>query len=105
MRIFKRTPGCPLTPWIVGGLALGVILLSQTARASDDLTDKAQAAGDALSKSVEKGIHKTGDYLKSDSFHQKMHQITTRAGEAITNAGNWVGRELDKIKDSGSAKK
>lgn len=105
MRIFKRTPGFFVTPWILGGLALGVILLSQTARASDDLTDKAQAAGDAISKSVEKGIHKTGDYLKSDSFHQKMHQITTRAGEAITNAGNWVGRELDKIKDSGSAKK
>lgn len=101
----KRTPKSPFTPGILWGLALGITLLSQTARASEDLTDKARAAGGSISESVEKGIHKTGDYLKSDAFHQQMHRITTRAAEAITNAGNWVGRKLDKIKESGSPKK
>ena len=105
MRRLKTTPGFPVTPWIVWGLVLGVLLLSQTARASDDLTDKAQKAGAAVSQSVEKELRKTGNYLKSESFHQTMHRITTRAAEAITNAGNWVGRKLDRVKESGSMKK
>ncbi|MCL5284865.1 MAG: hypothetical protein M1313_03790 [Nitrospirae bacterium] len=92
---------CLLVAWLLG---LDTLSSPPASQASEDFSEKAQEAGKNLSKSVEKGLHKTGEYLKSDDFHQKVQRVTAGAAEAIRKSGDWVGKKLDSLGKTGSSK-
>lgn len=90
---------------VAGTLALGLLVLSPGTGIAEDLEKKAQNAGEDLSRSIQNGISRSEDYLKSDDFHRTVQRISRGAAEAVQKSGNWVGRKLDAIGATGSTKK
>ena len=81
-------------------LFLGCMLLPgipREASGAEDLSQKVADDGKSIEKSVDHAAKKTGAYLKSDSFHQKVKRVVDGATEAIRNAENWVGSKIDSM--------
>lgn len=64
--------------------------ISGKARAEDNLSKQA----DDIGKSVGKAVHRTGEYLKSDSFRQDVGRVARGASKALQNGEKWVGAKL-----------
>ena len=90
---------------IAGTLALGFLAMSPGAGVAEDLEKEVQTAGKDLSQSIQNGIRHTGDYLKSEDFHQTVQRMTRGAADALKKSGNWAGQKLDSIGATGSPKK
>jgi hypothetical protein len=81
-------------------LAFSAILFGSdnAARASDSVSKEIDKAG----ASVKNAVRETGDYLKSDKFHEDMKRFTDGLSKAIKKGGDWLGQKLDGRSKSGS---
>lgn len=88
-------------------LLLGVLLVGGLPRgvsAAEDLPQKVKDAGNSVEQSVDQAARKTGAYLQSDAFHQKVKRVVDEAAMAIKNAGNWLGGKIDEMSKKDSPK-
>ncbi len=69
--------------------------------ADETIGDQARKAEQSVKKSVDEASKKTGAYLTSDDFHQKLKHITDAISKAIENGGNWIGKEIDQASTGG----
>ncbi|MHB8369332.1 MAG: hypothetical protein ACYDBP_06505 [Leptospirales bacterium] len=71
--------------------------MHREASGAEDLSQKVSDAGKSVEKSLDHAAKKTGDYLKSDDFHQKVKRAVDGTAKAVQNAGNWVGGKIDSM--------
>lgn len=85
---------------VVSVLGLSAALLGsfKAARAQDSVSKEIDKAG----ASVKNAVRETGDYLKSDKFHEDMKRFTDGLSKAIKKGGDWLGKKLDGQSKSGS---
>jgi hypothetical protein len=88
----------------MAGLTLGLLAVmvlsgpARTAQADGDLSKKA----DSIGKSLKDTAERTGDYLKSDSFHKTVGRVVDGAAKAFRNGEKWVGQKIEGISGSQS---
>ena len=79
--------------------------VSREAFGADDLSQKVKDVGKSVEHSLDHAAKKTGTYLKSDDFHQKVKRAVDGTARAIQNAGNWVGGKIDSMSKKEEAPK
>ncbi|WP_077397599.1 hypothetical protein [Leptospirillum ferriphilum] len=90
----KRCPALCLSGLVVFFLLAGG---QKTALGDEDLSQKTRDTVQSVEHSVSDTLHKTGEYLKSERFHQDLKKAVDGTANAIQKGGNWVGHKLDQL--------
>ncbi len=98
----KRSPALCLSGLIVVFLLAGG---QKMALGDEDLSQKTRDTVKSVEHSVGDTLHKTGEYLKSEKFHQDLKKAVDGTANAIRKGGNWVGHKLDQLDQSNPGKK
>lgn len=83
---------------MAAGILAGTVPGWVSGARADDFSQTLQKTGKAVEHSVKKGIQETGNYLKSEKFHQDVKRFTDDTAKAVRNGGDWVGQKLDSTK-------
>ena len=96
---------CPVL--CLSGLTVFLLLAGgqKTALGDEDLSQKTRDTVQSVEHSVGDTLHKTGEYLKSEQFHQDLKKAVDGTANALRKGGNWVGHKLDQLDKSDPGKK